>query len=136
LIILDANIVVSTLVGRHTRSVLKRALATGVKLAIPPPQLVEAYDVLTQKLGAAPGDAQEGLAQLARDVRRLEPSVYETHENLARERLHSRGQSDWPVLAAALALEAGIWSNDRDFFGVGVPVWSTQNIHFAASGDL
>lgn len=56
-------------------------------------------------------------------------TAMETH---ARRRLHERAQSDWSVLAAALAAEGGIWSHDRDFFGVGVPVWSSRNMIHAA----
>ncbi len=32
---------------------------------------------------------------------------------------------DWPSVALALALDAGIWSEDRDFFGCGLATWTT-----------
>ncbi|MGH2558496.1 MAG: PIN domain-containing protein [Thermomicrobiales bacterium] len=37
-----------------------------------------------------------------------------------------RDPSDAPSVALALALECGIWTNDRDFFGCGLPVWVTE----------
>jgi predicted nucleic acid-binding protein len=55
---------------------------------------------------------------------------YEHLRHDADARLREGGKSDWPALAAALALEAEIWSEDVDFFGVGVPVWSTNNVQF------
>jgi hypothetical protein len=33
-----------------------------------------------------------------------------------------------------LALEAGIWTGDRDLFGTGVALWATRNIRFV-EGD-
>jgi predicted nucleic acid-binding protein len=32
---------------------------------------------------------------------------------------------DWPSVALALALDAGIWTEDRDFFGSGLATWTT-----------
>jgi predicted nucleic acid-binding protein len=131
LIVLDANVVVSAVAGTYTRAELGRAVAAGVELAIPEPQILEALRVLTVKIGLADADAEDALADLTDDVRILDQIVYEDYEAVARAHLHGRGQRDWPVLAAALAIGGGIWSNDRDFFGVGVPVWSTRNIRFA-----
>lgn len=34
--------------------------------------------------------------------------------------------NDWPTVALALATDAGIWSEDRDYFGCGVATWTTQ----------
>lgn len=53
---------------------------------------------------------------------------YEHFRAAADRRLAAGGKSDWPALAAALALEAEIWTDDRDFFGVGVPIWSSRNV--------
>jgi predicted nucleic acid-binding protein len=37
-----------------------------------------------------------------------------------------RDPDDVPAVALALALDCGIWTSDRDFFGCGLPVWSTE----------
>ena len=37
-----------------------------------------------------------------------------------------RDPDDWPILAAALALDCPIWTEDRDFFGVGVATWTSD----------
>jgi len=43
----------------------------------------------------------------------------------ALSRIGARDPDDWPVVACALLLNCPIWTEDRDFFGVGVPIWTT-----------
>jgi predicted nucleic acid-binding protein len=44
------------------------------------------------------------------------------------ERRVPRDPNDWPTVALALALEAGIWTADNDFLGCGVPTWTTETL--------
>jgi predicted nucleic acid-binding protein len=39
-----------------------------------------------------------------------------------------RDPNDAPTVALALALDCGIWTNDRDFFGCGLPVWVSETL--------
>ena len=39
-----------------------------------------------------------------------------------------RDPRDWPAVASALAMSAGIWTNDNDFLGTGVPTWTTATL--------
>jgi predicted nucleic acid-binding protein len=57
----------------------------------------------------------------------LELAVYAAVEDEARAR-SLRDPNDWPVVASALALTAGIWTNDNDFLGTGVPTWTTETL--------
>lgn len=57
----------------------------------------------------------------------LEEAVYSAIEDEARAR-SLRDPDDWPVVASALALTAGIWTNDNDFLGTGVPTWTTETM--------
>jgi len=57
----------------------------------------------------------------------LEEAVYSAIEDEARAR-SLRDPDDWPVVASALALTAGIWTNDNDFLGTGVPTWTTETL--------
>lgn len=57
----------------------------------------------------------------------LEEAVYSAIEEEARAR-SLRDPDDWPVVASALALSAGIWTNDNDFLGTGVPTWTTETL--------
>ena len=42
--------------------------------------------------------------------------------------LGGRDESDWPILATALGLACAVWTEDTDFFGTGVAVWTTNRI--------
>jgi predicted nucleic acid-binding protein len=57
----------------------------------------------------------------------LEHAVYSAIEDEARGR-SLRDPEDWPVVASALALAAGVWTNDNDFLGAGVPTWTTETL--------
>ncbi len=37
-------------------------------------------------------------------------------------------EDDWPVLATALGIACAIWTEDADFFGTGIAVWTTSRI--------
>lgn len=57
----------------------------------------------------------------------LDEAVYAALEEEARAR-SLRDPNDWPVVASALALAAGVWTNDNDFLGTGVPTWTTETL--------
>lgn len=127
--IVDANIILSAILGSANR--LSRVMRGGGEVAVVDLQLVEARDVLI-RFGTARADAEILVASAVEGALLVGSDDVGTFESDARARLDSPGQPDWPVLAGALALDAAIWSDDRDFFGVGVPVWSTRTIHLAA----
>jgi predicted nucleic acid-binding protein len=68
------------------------------------------------------------LAFLQSFVAPIEPDWYGLRESDSRQRLRGRDEGDWPVLAAALELGCAVWTEDTDFFGTGVSVWTTSNI--------
>lgn len=131
MIVLDANILVAAVIGRQVPRVLAAAQARGVALGAPEPQIAEAARILVDKIGLTSSEALKGLEGVTAIVTPLSVQFCAANEGPARVRLHQRAQPDWPVLAAALAAGGGIWSNDRDFFGVGVPVWSSRNMAHA-----
>jgi predicted nucleic acid-binding protein len=61
-------------------------------------------------------------------VQAVEVETYGLFEDLARQRIARRDEDDWPVLAAALALDSPIWTEDADFFGCGVATWTTDRV--------
>jgi len=61
-------------------------------------------------------------------VEPVDRDIYQFHEEEARERLRGRDEEDWPVLASALALNCAIWTEDTDFFGIGLAVWTTSRV--------
>ena len=67
------------------------------------------------------------LSLLSRHLTVVTEADYREYEIAARDRI-PRDPNDWPTVALALSLGAGIWTNDYDFFGCGVPVWTTQTL--------
>ena len=57
----------------------------------------------------------------------LDEAIYSALEDEARSRSR-RDPADWAVVATALALDAGIWTNDNDFLGTGVATWTTDTL--------
>lgn len=53
---------------------------------------------------------------------------------VARARIARVDPDDWQVVASALVLDCPIWTEDRDFFGTGVP-WTTDRVELYLAGD-
>lgn len=102
----------------------------GVRLATTESNADELMHTLVAKLRITEDSAADEVARVLEPFDVIGIEEYDHLERLARARLHQGGQSDWPALAAAMALDAAIWSEDVDFFGVGVPVWTTPNLDF------
>ena len=71
--------------------------------------------------------AARALAAIEANVAVIDTAVYAAVEDEARAR-SLRDPHDWPVVACALAVSAGIWTNDNDFLGTGVPTWTTESL--------
>lgn len=56
-----------------------------------------------------------------------EPTYLDAREE-ALARIAARDEREWPILAVALTLEVPIWTEDQDFFGAGVPTWTTGRV--------
>ena len=69
-------------------------------------------------------------------VEPIDSEIYQLHQEDARERLRGRDEEDWPVLAAALALGCPIWTEDTDFFGTGMAVWTTNRVEIYLKAQM
>jgi len=67
------------------------------------------------------------LSAIEANVVIIDEAIYAPLEDeaLARSR---RDPDDWPTVACALALSAGIWTNDNDYLGTGVATWTTETL--------
>lgn len=130
MLVIDTNILARCSVG-NAMSRLLTLSARGVAVSTTDENKRELWGVLTGKLGVPEDLAAAETALLTMELRVISWDEYAHLEQHARRRLRQGGEKDWPALAAALALDAQIWSDDTDFFGVGVPVWSTPNVHLA-----
>ena len=126
----DANILVRCSVGRASLNAAE-LLAKGVVLATTDAQAREAEKVLHHVFGVPEAEAAVEMAEVVSLMEVYQLPTYRASEAAARARIHYKNLGDWPILAAAISSDAAIWTDDRDFFGVGVPVWTTRNVKYA-----
>ncbi len=124
-LVLDANVMVSALVGTSF-PVLLRLFESGVVLMAPVQQLAETRHTMLEKMRLSSDWVDGQMDRLNTVVIPIHPALLEQHRERAQRRLHARGQPDWPVLAATYATRAAAWSHDKDLFGTGAAVWSTK----------
>jgi predicted nucleic acid-binding protein len=68
------------------------------------------------------------LDRLEAVVQSIDTELYEDMQQQALQRIAVRDADDWPVLACAMTLSCPIWTEDADFFGTGVPTWTSDRI--------
>lgn len=85
--------------------------------------------ILFEKRGLPPQPALALLSSLECLLHIVDQNVYNSLADDARLRIKSRDIRDWPIVATALTLNCPIWTEDQDFFGTGIPTWTTDRIH-------
>ena len=129
-LVLDANILIRAVLGQRVRRRLE-SYAESVSFFLPETAYLEAEEHLAELVVKRGGDHAKALA-LLRSLGNLGNvigmDIYGGYESEARKRLDARDPEDWPILAAALALGCPIWTEDTDFFGCGVAIWTSNNI--------
>jgi predicted nucleic acid-binding protein len=58
----------------------------------------------------------------------LESELYKGLQEQALQRIAVRDADDWPVVACAMIINCPIWTEDTDFFGTGMAVWTTDRV--------
>ena len=139
-IVLDANILIRAVLGVRV-SALIADYAASVNSLAPDTAFREVQEHLPAILSAR-GAVAENLAAALRALDALASVVtvvpsqsYEPSQVAALARIGRRDSYDWSVLACALQLGCPIWTEDRDFFGVGVSVWTTATVGLYLSGE-
>jgi predicted nucleic acid-binding protein len=130
MIVLDANVLIRAVLGRRVRHLLED-YAHGIRFFAPDVAYADAEKYLPPLLterGKSVADVPATLRYLQGLVELVDEESYGVYEHDARERLRGRDEEDWPVLATALALGCPIWTEDTDFFGTGVAVWTSNRI--------
>lgn len=127
MLLTDTNILFRVVRGR-ARSIVNNLRCSGIRLATTDRSAFKLHRKLVAVFDVSEADARAVVEDAIAPFELLFSDAYEHRREDADARLQEGGKSDWPLLAAALALEGEIWSDDRDFFGVGVPVWSTFNV--------
>ena len=102
-----------------------------VAFAAPDTAFLEAHrelPAILNRRGVPVAPAVAILDALTNSIHTVGPDTYALFESIARQRIERRDADDWPVLAAALALDCPIWTEDNDFFGCGVATWTTDRV--------
>ena len=129
-LVLDANILIRAVLGQRVRRILENH-ADSISFFVPETAYAEAEEhlaALVVKRGGDPSKAVRLLRSMAALGTVVNRDLYEDFEAEARKRLAARDPEDWPILAAALALDCPIWTEDTDFFGCGVATWTSASI--------
>ena len=129
-IVLDANILIRAELGRRVRELIFDN-AVMVKFFAPDVAYVDArkyLPALLNKRGVDGTAAMLVLDRLEGVVQPIDVELYEGMQQQALQRIAVRDADDWPVLACAMTLSCPIWTEDADFFGTGVPTWTSDRI--------
>lgn len=131
-IILDANILIRAVLGIKVGALLEN-YSSQVSFFTPASCFAEAkkyVPALVSKGGKKldNGFIEESFSRLTIIVKPIEEAVYSEFKDLAMARISVRDPHDWPLVALSLFLECPLWTEDNDFFGTGIAVWSTRNI--------
>jgi len=123
----DANPILSAIIGRSAKDVFLKAEDTSFYTTIFNFREVEKYiPVFSAKRGIPAEDIYLSLATLPLFV--CDEDFYKEKLNEAKSLIGKRDPDDVPLLALALKLRCPIWSNDKDFVGLGIEVFSTLDL--------
>ncbi|NJK50877.1 nucleotide-binding protein, PIN domain-containing protein [Candidatus Gracilibacteria bacterium] len=134
-LVVDANILVGELIRARGRELIARPQ---LELYIAESAWEEACNELNKRITAM---IQKGvfsqevgqnllssaIALAEARVLLVPHEVYADYETVALSRI-PRDPNDWSTVALALVLDAGIWTNDNDFLGCGLPTWTTETL--------
>lgn len=136
IVVADASVLVGELLRKRGRELL---LHPNLRVLVAEQQWDEAQHELSRRLGILESrvglttEQRGALEQAVNDLvqtRTIEvvPSdTYASLEQAATERV-PRDQRDWPTVALAMALDAGILTGDNDFLGCGCPTWTVETL--------
>jgi len=135
--VLDANILLRAVFGTRVRQLLEDYEEVA-DFYSPDMCFLEAQEYIPDLAKRRRIDSSLALSVLeavSHIVVAVDRSLYESYEELARERIERRDPRDWPVVAVALMLDLPIWTEDQDFFGSGIPTWTTDRVELYLRGS-
>lgn len=129
-IVLDANILIRLVLGQRVRQLVPDHADT-VAFFTPEVAYADARTylpgILTRR-GIDPAPALALLAGFEPIVHSVDADAYTPARVAALARIEHRDPDDWPILATAITLNCPIWTEDQDFFGTGIPTWTTDRV--------
>ncbi len=136
-IIIDANILVRAVLGVRVRELVER-YCDCVAFYVAESNVEEAMKYLaelTAKRGIREEVWQESLAGIMAAVQVIPQVELAATEAEATARIGPRDPADWPAVAGALLFDCPVWTEDEDFFGSGVPTWTTATVEIYLRGE-
>jgi predicted nucleic acid-binding protein len=131
ILVLDANILIRAVLGNKVRDLLITHSGS-VDFFIPDICMEDAQKylpIIFKKRNIPTDSALEILSYLKNLLQVVDKNIYQRRCEEAQKRMKNRDLHDWPVVATALTLNSPIWTEDQDFFGSGIPTWTTDRIH-------
>jgi predicted nucleic acid-binding protein len=129
-LVLDANIIIRSVLGSKVSSLILE-MSNEIIFITPDVCVDDAYKYLPELLKKRDIEIDEGmkiLNSMLEHINVFPLSLYEKYVKEAKERIERRDINDWPIVASALVLDAPIWTEDTDFFGTGIAVWTTDRV--------
>lgn len=136
IVVADASVLVGELLRKRGRELLLRP---ELQVLVAEDQWSETQHELSRRLGIMEStgrlspenrreleEAVQGLIE-AKAIDVISRSMYAPFEATARRRI-PRDPQDWPTVALALLLDAGILTGDNDFLGCGCPTWTVETL--------
>lgn len=136
-IVLDANILIRAVLGVKVGGLLAK-YANTVEFCAPSIAFEDADAHLPEimaKRGISAAELSLGLDAVRLLVEKVPAEATEPMRTEALRRIGRRDPDDWPIVAAALALNCPIWTEDKDFFGSGVATWTSDLVEIYLLGD-
>lgn len=130
-LVLDANIVIRAVLGNKVMQLLL-SFSKSIEFFVPHICIEDAekyLPVIFEKRSIPSAPALAVLSKLICLLRIVDAHFYQHYAEEAKQRIKARDMHDWPVVATALMLNCPIWTEDQDFFGSGISIWTTDRIH-------
>ena len=137
MIVLDANILIRAVLGTRVLDLIEK-YSDRVRMFTPeiafqdaekyvPGLLARRGPSLEARILRRTDSSRDSILRLRSMIEIVAENALLKFTGSANQRLR-RDPDDVPILAAALALDCPIWTEDQDFFGVGAATWTTANI--------
>ena len=129
-LVVDANILIRAIFGQRVRQLIADS-SEHVAFYVAEANYLEAQRYLEQLAPKRhiPDEVwRASLETLMNAIQLIGEDELMLVKTEARARIGHRDERDWPGLAAALLMNCPIWTEDQDFFGTGVPTWTTATV--------
>jgi predicted nucleic acid-binding protein len=129
-LVVDANILIRAVLGQRVRRLILANCDT-VAFYVADANYEEAAKYLAQLApvrGISDRIWRDALDTVMTAIQFVALEELRHVEVEATARISGRDVRDWPAVAAAMLFECPVWTEDADFFGAGVPTWTTETI--------